>query len=78
MDNNIIHLPEPPPGHFMLRDSFSCGLGFVVSFFNEVKSKTAAGPFFSLAAFHQYMVSSTGNFAGGKSNKRFGKKDVSN
>lgn len=32
MDNNIIHLPESFPGHFILRDSFSCGLGFVVLF----------------------------------------------
>lgn len=44
MDNSIIHLPEPLPGHFVLRNS-CCSLDFV---FNDVKSKTAEWPFFSV------------------------------
>lgn len=32
IDNNVIHLPASSPGHFILGDSFSCGLGFAVLF----------------------------------------------
>lgn len=70
MDNSI---PEPPPGHFVPRDSL-LWFGFCCFVFNDVKSKTAEQPFFSLAVFYQYIVSNTDNFAGGESKKRLGKK----
>ena len=77
MDNSIIHLPEPPPGQSVLRDSL-LWVGFCCFVFKDVKSKTAEWPFFSHAVFYQYLVSNTDNFAGGESKKRLGKKDVSN
>lgn len=75
MGNSIIHLPEPPPRHFVLRDSL-LWFGFCCFVFTDVESKTAEWSFFSHGVFYQYMVSNTGNFAGGESKKQLGKKKM--
>lgn len=51
MGNNIIHLSESSPGHFILRDSFSCGLGFVVLFLMKSNLRLQRGLFSHLLCF---------------------------
>lgn len=77
MDNSIICLPEFSPGHFILRDSFSCGLGFVALFLMKSNLKLR-GAFFLTCCISSMYGEQYSNFVGGESDKRFGKKDVSN